>query len=181
VAAATPSANATGVPAGPAPKLTALGDSVMVDAAASLSSMCASTEVHAVVGWQATAVFAELNELRAAHHLGSVVIIETGTNGIVSSKELDAELTSLADRARVIVVNDHMNRPWEPPNNAMFPREVAKHPNAVLVDWDTVANLHPSYLTNDGVHLQPSGRVAYASLLKKAAGCGAAASATGSK
>jgi hypothetical protein len=83
---ATPSANATGVPPGPAPKLTALGDSVMVDAAATLSSMCAGTEVHAVVGWQASSVFGELSELRAAHHLGEVVIIETGTNGIVSSK-----------------------------------------------------------------------------------------------
>jgi peptidoglycan/LPS O-acetylase OafA/YrhL len=169
---ATPSANATGVPKGPAPKVTALGDSVMVDAAASLSSMCPGTEVHAVVGWQAASVFGELNELRVAHHLGQVVIIETGTNGIVSSKELDAALSSLADRTRVIVVNDHMNRAWEPPNNAMFPKEVAKHSNAVLVNWDIVADQHPEYLTSDGVHLQPNARPVYAALLKKSAGCG---------
>jgi peptidoglycan/LPS O-acetylase OafA/YrhL len=167
----TPSANATGVPVGPAPKVTALGDSIMVDAATTLQSMCHQTEVHAVVGWQAGAVFGELAELRAAHHLGQTVIIETGTNGIVSSKELDAALTSLADRTRVVVVNDHMNRAWEPPNNAMFPKVVAKHPNAVFVDWDTVADLHPAYLASDDVHLTPAGRVPYASLLAKAAGC----------
>jgi hypothetical protein len=166
------SSNASGVPAGPAPALTALGDSVMVDAAATLSQLCAGTEVHAVVGWQAAAVFGELDELQAAHHVGRIVVIETGTNGIVSSKELDAALTSLAGAKRVVVVNDHMARAWEPPNNAMFPKIVAKHPNAVLLDWDTLANTHPEYLAADGVHLQPAGRVAYASALKKAAGCG---------
>jgi peptidoglycan/LPS O-acetylase OafA/YrhL len=173
------SSNASGVPAGPAPALTALGDSVMVDAAATLSSICAGTEVHAVVGWQAAAVFGELDELQAAHHVGRTVIIETGTNGIVSSKELDAALTSLATAKRVVVVNDHMARAWEPPNNAMFPKVVAKHPNAVLVDWDTLANTHPEYLAADGVHLQAAGRVAYASALQKAAGCGAAPSHSG--
>ena len=99
------------------------------------------------------------------------MVIETGTNGIVSAKELDTTLTALADRQQVIVINDHMDRPWEPPNNTMFPTVVQAHPNAVLVDWNAAANSHPDWLTTDGVHLQPAGVAPYAALIKAAAGC----------
>ena len=159
------------IPAGVPPSISAVGDSVMLDAAAALKSVCPGTEVYAVVGWQAKAVFAEVTALRAAAHLGGDVVIETGTNGIVSAKELDATLTALADRQRVIVINDHMDRPWEPPNNSMFPVVVKAHPNAVLVNWDAAANTHPNWLSTDGVHLKQAGRAPYAQLIKVAAAC----------
>jgi hypothetical protein len=159
------------IPSGPPPKITAVGDSVMVDASVSLGHVCAGTEVYAVVGWQAKSVFAELDALHAAGHLGQTVIIETGTNGIVSSKELDAVLKMLADRHKVIVINNHMARPWEPANNAMFPAVVKAHHNAVVGNWDALANVHPDWLTKDGVHLTPAGRAPYANLIKTAAGC----------
>jgi peptidoglycan/LPS O-acetylase OafA/YrhL len=159
------------IPSGPPPKLTAVGDSVMVDASVSLGRVCAHTEVYAVVGWQAKSVFDELDALHAAGHLGQTVVIETGTNGVVSSKELDAALKMLADRHKVIVVNNHMDRPWEPANNAMFPVVVRAHRNAVVGNWDALANTHPDWLTTDGVHLTPAGRGPYANLIKTAAGC----------
>ena len=143
----------------------------MLDAAPALKAACPGTEVYAVVGWQAKAVFAEVATLRTAAHLGRDVVIETGTNGIVSAKELDATLTALADRQKVIVINDHMDRPWEPPNNAMFPTVVKAHPNAVLVNWDAAANTHPNWLSTDGVHLKPAGRAPYAQLIKTATAC----------
>jgi peptidoglycan/LPS O-acetylase OafA/YrhL len=165
------SATSLAIPAGPPPPLTAVGDSVMVDGAVALQRDCPGAEVYAVVGWQAKSVFAEIDALRAAQHLGGIVVIGTGTNGAVSPAELDATLTALADRAKVVVINNHMDRPWEPPNNTMFPQVVKAHPNAVLVDWDTAANTHPDWLSSDGVHLQPAGRAPYADLIKAAAGC----------
>jgi hypothetical protein len=159
------------IPVGTPPSVSAVGDSVMLDAAAALKGLCPGTEVYAVVGWQAKSVFAELSALRTAAHLGREVVIETGTNGIVSAKELDATLAALADRQEVIVINNHMDRPWEPPNNAMFPVVVKAHPNAVLVNWDVAANTHPNWLSTDGVHLKPAGRAPYAQLIKAAAAC----------
>jgi hypothetical protein len=159
------------IPVGVPPSVSAVGDSVMLDAATALKAVCPGTEVYAVVGWQAKAVFAEVTTLRTAAHLGREVVIETGTNGIVSAKELDATLTALADRQKVIVINDHMDRPWEPPNNAMFPAVVKAHPNAALVNWDAAADTHPNWLSTDGVHLKPAGRAPYAQLIKAAAAC----------
>jgi peptidoglycan/LPS O-acetylase OafA/YrhL len=166
-----PPTKAPTIPAGTPPTVSAVGDSVMLDAAAALKAVCPGTEVYAVVGWQAKAVFAEVTTLRTAAHLGREVVIETGTNGIVSAKELDATLTTLADRQKVVVINDHMDRPWEPPNNAMFPVVVKAHPNAVLVNWDIAANTHPNWLSTDGVHLKLAGRAPYAQLIKAAAAC----------
>lgn len=158
------------IPAGPPPLVSAVGDSVMLDGTPALEQVCPA-EVYAVVGWQAKSVFAEIDALRKANHLGQVVVIGTGTNGVVSQKELDAVLVSLADRTKVVIVNNHMNRVWEPANNTMFPQEVKAHPNAVLVDWDTAANHHPEWIGSDGVHLAPAGRAPYADLIKQAAGC----------
>ncbi len=166
-ASATPPA----IPSGPPPAISAVGDSVLIDGTVALQQDCPSTEVYAVVGWQAKSVFAQIDALRAANHLGATVVIATGTNGLVSPQELDAVLTSLADRQRVVLVNDHMDRAWAAPNNALFPQAVKAHPNAVLVDWDAAAAAHPDWLTQDGVHLTPAGRVPYASLLKTAIGC----------
>jgi peptidoglycan/LPS O-acetylase OafA/YrhL len=166
-ASATPPA----IPPGPPPAISAVGDSVLIDGSVALQQACPSTEVYAVIGWQAKAVFAQLDALRAANHLGSTVVIATGTNGLVSPKELDAVLTSLADRARVVLVNDHMDRAWQAPNNALFPQAAAAHPNVVVVDWNAAATQHPDWLTQDGVHLTPAGRVPYASLVGAAIGC----------
>jgi peptidoglycan/LPS O-acetylase OafA/YrhL len=167
VSATTPPA----ISPGPPPPVSAVGDSVMIDAEVALQQDCPGSEVYAVVGWQAKPMFAELDALRAANHLGAIVIVEAGTNGAVSPTELDALLTSLADRTKVVVVNDHMDRPWAAPNNAMFPQVVKNHPNAVVADWDSLAAQHPDWLTSDGVHLQPAGRGPYADMLKAAAGC----------
>jgi hypothetical protein len=99
------------------------------------------------------------------------VVIATGTNGLVSPKELDAVLTSLADRQRVVLVNDHLDRQWQAPNNTLFPQAAAAHPNVVVVDWNAAATQHPEWLTQDGVHLTPAGRAPYASLVAAAIGC----------
>jgi peptidoglycan/LPS O-acetylase OafA/YrhL len=159
------------IPAGPPPPLTAVGDSVLIDGEVTLKQDCPGTEVYAVVGWQAKSVFGQIDALRKAHHLGDIVVIGTGTNGVVSGKELDAVLTSLADRSKVVVVNNHMDRDWEAPNNAMFPQVVKAHPNAVLVDWNAAANKHAEWFEPDGVHLKPIGRQPYADLIRDAAGC----------
>ena len=159
------------IPPGPPPPLTAVGDSVMIDGEVALQRDCPGAEVYAVVGWQATSVFSELDALRKAGHLGDIVVIGTGTNGVVDGKQLDAVLTSLADRQRVVVVNNYMDRVWEAPNNTMFPQVVKAHHNAVLVDWNAAANQHPEWFGADGVHLAPVGRQPYADLIKTAAGC----------
>jgi hypothetical protein len=156
--------------AGPPPAVTALGDSVMLDGKAALAQRCPSIEFYAQVGWQATTVFDQLDALRAAGHVGNVVVIATGTNGVVQKTKLEAEVRQLAPR-KVVIVNNHMDRLWEPQNNAMFPEVVKAHSNAVLVDWDALANQHPDWFGADGVHLLPSADKPYADLVAAAIGC----------
>jgi hypothetical protein len=44
---------------------------------------------------------------------------------------------------------------------------VPQYPNAVLLDWKTVANQHPEFFVEDGVHLKPEGAAVYADLIAK--------------
>ncbi|MCL6537195.1 MAG: acetyltransferase [Acidothermus sp.] len=164
------SAAGSNPPASP-PPVTAVGDSVLIDAADALRRVCPGVEVDAAIGWQAHRIFAELQGLRAAGRLGQIVIIEAGTNGPVSPEELSQTLSMLADRQRVVLVNNHMDRPWKPQNNALFSQAVKDHPNAAVADWDALADQHPQWLTPDGVHLLPEGNAPYANLLAQAAGC----------
>lgn len=168
--ASTPSNTAQ--PSGPPPQVTAVGDSILIDATPALRHLCPSIEIYAVIGWQAHTMFEELRALHDSGRLGAIVVIEAGTNGPVSPDELSATLTLLDDRSRVVLVNDHMDRPWEPANNALFPKAAASHSNTVVADWDTMANHHPEWLTPDGVHLQPAGVQPYAAMIQQAAGCG---------
>ncbi len=39
---------------------------------------------------------------------------------------------------------------------------VARWPNAVLLDWNSLGNAHPEWFWEDGFHLQPNGAAAYA-------------------
>ena len=58
------------------------------------------------------------------------------------------ELMDLLAGKRVVLVNVHVPRPWEAPNNDVLAACAARH-GAVIVDWHTNA----TGLAPDGYHL----------------------------
>ena len=54
---------------------------------------------------------------------------------------------------RVVFVNVHVDRPWQDPNNAVLAAGVARHSNAVIADWTSLAAQNPSWFGSDGTHL----------------------------
>jgi peptidoglycan/LPS O-acetylase OafA/YrhL len=162
-AAASPSTStpsATEPP--PAPTVSAFGDSVMLGAAPELRAVIAHISVSAIEGRQARDVFADIAQHEAAGTLGTSVVIHTGDNGIIPPDDLSRVLASLRDRTRVVVLTDRVPRDWQAPNNETLHAVVARFPNAVLVDWYTIANPHRDWFYKDGLHLLPPGARAYA-------------------
>ena len=78
---------------------------------------------------------------------------------------MDAIMDVLKDRKRVVFVNLKVPRRWEQPDNDVLAANVAKYPNAVLIDWHNVGGAHPEYFYEDGIHLRPDGARAYAELI----------------
>jgi lysophospholipase L1-like esterase len=62
----------------------------------------------------------------------------------------------------VVIINAHVDRPWEQQVNDTLAAGVRRYRNAVLLDWHGFAAQHPEFFYDDGIHLRPDGAAAYA-------------------
>lgn len=142
-----------------------VGDSVMVGASGELRREIPGIEIDAVVGRQASTGIDILRARAAQGDIPQVVIFGLGTNGPVTSRQIDEAMDALDGVQRVVFVNNSMPRSWEKPNNALLADAVQRYPNAVLADWNALTTSVPGLLTDDDIHLLPSGARAYAALV----------------
>lgn len=148
--------------------LAAFGDSVLLGAQRTLKSDFKKVSVVAEVGLQPWDLLDDIAQRHQRGKLGKVVLIHTGNNGIISGKQLAQVLKKLSDRERVVLVNDHVDRAWEKPNNKTLQAAAKKFDNVTLVDWKKAASKNPKWLADDGMHLQPAGARAYSKLIMAA-------------
>lgn len=158
-------------PPPPAPlqgPIVAIGDSVMLGAAAALNESIGALEVDAAVSRQIGAVTELVQARHTAGLLGDAVIIQTGNNDYLTPEQLDALLQELAGIRRVILVNVHVAREWEGYNNSVI-SDVAQHyPNVIVVDWNGASSGRWELFWTDGTHLRPEGARLYADLIAAA-------------
>jgi peptidoglycan/LPS O-acetylase OafA/YrhL len=169
-AAPTPAPAAASAPAPgglPTESMTAIGDSVMLGALPDLQQAFPGAMVDAVEGRQAAEVFATVDSLLANGRLGRIVVLQTGTNGTIDPAVLDTVLGKLAGR-KVVILNAHVPRPWQNPDNAILAQAVRANGKVSLVDWNAAASAHPQWLWDDGVHLRTAGAHQYTDLIAAA-------------
>lgn len=164
-------ASAATVPAAKPPLgqgVTAIGDSVILDAAPYLQQLLPGIVVDGKVGRQLYELGSVLSQLRAQHLLGSRVIIELGTNGPAPLSLLLDDLKALGPYRQVVLVTTRVPRPWQDAVNAVLHQAARQAPRVTLVHWHRLSAGHPSYFYPDGVHLTPAGSLVYARLLAHA-------------
>jgi hypothetical protein len=137
--------------------VTAIGDSVMLGAKPLLELQVSSIVVDASVARQFPEVLSTVRAYRNAGKFGEAVIVHTGNNGPIASGQFDQLMEVMQSVPRVIVVNVKVGRPWENQNNDVFREGVPRWPNAVLVDWHSIASAHPEAFVDDGLHLTSPG------------------------
>ncbi|OAB36092.1 acyltransferase [Paenibacillus glacialis] len=147
--------------------VTAIGDSVILDAAPYLQEMLPGIVIDGKVGRQMSQAQEVVDKLRANGKLGSRVIINLGTNGSFNSKQLRQLLGSLDDVQKIVLVNTRVPRKWQDTVNSLLTKVAAEFPNAMIVDWHSSSEGHNSYFYDDGVHLRREGAKFYASLVAK--------------
>ncbi len=153
-------------PAAPTGHVTAIGESVLLEAQAVLEAEVPDSSVLGEIGRQVTASLALAVELRDAGQLGDVVVVHVGNNGIVRAEVFDELMQVLSGVRRVAVVNVKVPRPWEEPNNAVFAEIVPRYPNAVLLDWKALGEANPDGFESDGVHMNQDGIRLYVDLVR---------------
>jgi hypothetical protein len=147
-------------PPGPgfvAGRVTAVGDSVMLDYQDELKTDIPGIQVDAAVSRQWSDGVAILQELKASGQLGAEVIVGLGTNGPISDADFDAMMQTLDGASRVVFVNTHVDRPWQDPNNAVIAAGASRYPDVVVADWSTLAAQNPQWFGGDGTHLAIDG------------------------
>ncbi len=147
-------------------QITAVGDSIMIDIQPDLEADVPGIQVDGMVSRQFEDGIAVVQGYRAAGTLGNALVVELGTNGTITDSDFDAMMQAAGPVKRVVFVNVCVDRSWEAPDNAVLAAGVARYPGvAVLADWYSLANPNPSWFTPDGVHLEPAGQAALATLI----------------
>lgn len=150
--------------------VTAVGDSVMLAAAQALQQRLPGIEVEAKVGRQMDAAPALLQQLDQAGQLRRIVVVGLGTNGEFSRDTIEQVLRTTGPTRKVVLVNTHAPRTWQPNVNALLADTVRAHPGTtVLADWDAAISRRPEALWGDDIHPRPSaGTESYADLVASA-------------
>lgn len=148
--------------------ITAIGDSVILDAAPFLEKLLPGIVVDGKIGRQMSQLQGVIDELRSKNLLGKRIIIELGTNGAFNPDQLRSVLTSLGDMKQIILVNTRVPRDWQNQVNATLSKVASEFPQATVVDWYKASKGKEKYFAQDGVHLKEEGASSYASLLSEA-------------
>ena len=164
-AAPTTTPPTTAAPPGPAPAVTAIGDSVMKGAEAALREKIPNIAVDAAISRQFGTAIDLIRALKDSGQLGPVVVIHLGTNGRITDGHMDALKELLADRQRVIFLNVKVPRSWEAGDNDVLQRKIPEFGNAVLINWNGEGSLHPEYFYEDQIHVNGTGMIRYAELV----------------
>jgi len=147
--------------------VTAIGDSVMLDAQPDLQFDIPGIDVEAVVSRQWDDGIALAQEMRADGTLGSIVVIDLGTNGPVDVEQFQQMMSVLAGASVVVFVTIHLPLyySWSTSVNATLKQEVPMYHDARLADFNALADENLAWFGPDGVHMPIGGTGAKAMAL----------------
>ncbi|MDX6625651.1 MAG: hypothetical protein QOE56_640 [Solirubrobacterales bacterium] len=155
-------------PARRPPRIVAIGDSVMIGAAANLAARLGpGFSMNAKVGRQANDFVELVQQLRREGRHPNAMIIQMGNNGPLYGEDMEAIQQATADVGQLFLINDHAPVSWVEESNQALAEAAADWPHTTLIDWKTVAEENEGLLW-DGIHLKPAAAALYARLVSTA-------------
>jgi peptidoglycan/LPS O-acetylase OafA/YrhL len=150
--------------------VTAVGDSVMLASAQALQTVLPGIYINAVVSRQMSAGVQVVQQLAASGQLRPILLLGLGTNGNMSTSEINQVRTAIGPNRWLVLINTYEPRPWEDRVNAMIDAAAQDDPHVLLVNWYGAIGNHTNMLREDDVHPLPPGAVLYAQLIKSVVG-----------
>jgi lysophospholipase L1-like esterase len=144
--------------------VTAIGDSVMLDAQPDLQDYIPGVDVEAAVSRQWYEGVTLAQDMLADGTLGSIVVIDLGTNGPVSPAMFQQMMQVLARASVVVFVTVHLPSwySWSQSVNETLEEGVPMYKNTRLADFNALADANPDWFGSDGVHMAIGGTGAQA-------------------
>ncbi|WP_243198210.1 acyltransferase family protein [Weissella diestrammenae] len=144
---------------------TAVGDSLLLNAAPNLQQVLPKMVVNAEVGRQTQSVIDLLIGMGHDKTLADNVLIAVGTNGVVKPDMINAVMTAVGPNRQIYWVNAYADRPWVATNDANLADAAKRYRNLHIIDWHTAVSGHTDWLGPDAVHPNPDGSLAYTKLI----------------
>lgn len=144
--------------------VTLIGDSVMLGAADNISSSMPGCIVDAKESRQVKAGVEIAQGLEQQGNLKGTVVIALGTNGTFSQETGQALIDYLGTDRNIYWVYAY-GVSWQDDSNSVIAALAANNANVTVIDWPAYASGHSDYFYNDGIHLNGTGRSAYAQML----------------
>ncbi|MEH7503581.1 acyltransferase family protein [Neobacillus drentensis] len=151
-------------------RVTAIGDSILLDVAPYLTEYFPSINMDGKVGRQMSQAVEIVNKMKKEGTLGDTVFIELGSNGAFNKNELISMIKLIGNDREIIFINTRVPRPWETEVNNALKEVTEKYNNTTLVNWYAASAGHNEYFSPDGVHLNEKGAKVYAALVAKSVG-----------
>lgn len=148
-------------------KILAIGDSIMLDIAESLTGKYDNIIIDANVGRQMSQAASLVSGYTEFNNSDKAVIIELGTNGYFTDYQINSILDAFP-KSKIYLINVCVPREWESDVNKALQKKAEERNNVVLIDWYSASVNHSEYFASDGVHLQPAGIKALTSLIEQA-------------
>lgn len=145
--------------------ITVIGDSLMINVKPVLQKRLPGIVIDAEIGRQMYEVTDVISRLREEGRLRKIVIIELGTNGAFTEKQLTKTLDSLQGSKEIVLVNTRVPKPWETVVNETLTKVAESYPKTKLINWNSASRGHDDYFYSDGVHLTQTGAEAYGEIL----------------
>lgn len=152
-------------------KVTAIGDSVMVDIVPEMKQVFPNAQVDGAVGRQFYELPTIAQNLKNEHKLANTIVVNLGTNGPPKKADISRFLKVVGNKRQVYWINTHVpTQKWQDQTNQMIASIANSIPNVHMVDWHGLSKDQPTWFAGDDVHLQTKGAIAYVGLLAKTMG-----------
>ena len=146
------------------PHVTLIGDSIMQGAAPMIKDVLGGEiYIDAARKRRMEDVPALVETLYQEGHLSRVVVIHLGSNRPFEDSVFDDVMKELLAHQveRVFFINIHRPIGWEYYINKKFMEDVARWPQAELIDWNAISKGEQDWFIKDQTHLSYSGSKAY--------------------
>lgn len=139
-----------------------IGDSVMLGAVNDLQNLFNNGYFDGKVSRQIKQAIPIIEELKEQDKLGSVVVIALGSNGNCATKYKEELINTIGNREIFwvnVTNNDKVNI-----NDSLWAL-ANQYSNLHIIDWESASKDHWEYFYNKGIHLNVTGRKAYAKVV----------------
>ncbi len=148
-------------------KVTFIGDSILLGAAAPLTECFPQATIDGKVGRQlsqsADVVQANIDQ----GTMNDIVVLVLGSNGPFTEDQLEQLIDLIGTDRKIYLVNTKVPRDWQDNVNAMLADRAnkSKKDNVELIDWKSFIDQYPELLYDDATHPTPDGAKSFAKLI----------------